>query len=113
MYGICLVWQMPWHALLAQQTCMWVWVPYVPWLVFCLQLKATAEKLAFLRQVAIFEGSNTRQLTQLHFVLEKCAVQRGHVIMMEGQPCAGRFCIVTGQVTILARNPSSPPALPG
>ena len=77
---------------------------------WCLQLKATAEKLAFLRQVAIFEGSNSRQLTQLHFVLEKCTVQRGHVIIMEGQPCAGMFFIVTGQVNILARKPSLPSA---
>ena len=72
-----------------------------------MQLKATAEKLAFLRQVAIFEGSNSRQLTQLHFVLEKCTVQRGHVMIMEGQPCAGMFFIVTGQVNILARKHSS------
>ena len=73
-----------------------------------MQLKATAEKLAFLRQVAILEGSNSRQhLTQLHFVLEKCTIQRGHVIIMEGQPCAGMFFIVTGQVAILARRPTS------
>lgn len=51
----------------------------------------------------IFEGSNSRQLTQLHFVLEKCTVQRGHIIILEGQPCAGMFFIVGGQVTILAR----------
>ena len=80
-----------------QQACWLCW----------LQLKATAEKLSFLRQVAILEGSNSRQhLTQLHFVLEKCIVQRGHVIIMEGQPCAGMFFIVTGQVAILARRPS-------
>ncbi|KAL0026691.1 hypothetical protein WJX79_004506 [Trebouxia sp. C0005] len=48
-----------------------------------MQLTATAEKLAFLRQVPIFEGSNSRQLTQLHFVLEKCTVQRGHIIILE------------------------------
>ena len=68
-----------------------------------LQLKATAEKLAFLRQVPILEGSNSRQLTQLHFVLEKCAVQRGHVFIMEGQPCAGMCFMVSGKVNILAR----------
>ena len=34
-------------------------------------------------------------------------MQRGHVIIMEGQPCAGMFFIVTGQVAILARRPSS------
>ena len=68
-----------------------------------LQLTATAEKLAFLRQVPIFEGSNSRQLTQLHFVLEKCTVQRGHIIILQAQPCAGMFFIVTGQVSMLAR----------
>lgn len=72
-----------------------------------LQLTATAEKLAFLRQVPIFEGSNSRQLTQLHFVLEKCTVQRGHIIILEGQPCAGMFFIVTGQVIMLARATAS------
>ncbi len=68
-----------------------------------MQLTATAEKLAFLRQVPIFEGSSSRQLTQLHFVLEKCSVQRGHVVILEGQPCAGMFFIVKGQVNVLAR----------
>jgi len=72
-----------------------------------LQLTATAEKLAFLRQVPIFEGSNSRQLTQLHFVLEKCTVQRGHIIILEAQPCAGMFFIVTGQVSMLARAAAS------
>ena len=72
-----------------------------------LQLTATAEKLAFLRQVPIFEGSNSRQLTQMHFVLEKCTVQRGHIIILEGQPCAGMFFIVTGQVIVLARAAST------
>lgn len=55
----------------------------------------------------IFEGSNSRQLTQLHFVLEKCTVQRGHIIILEGQPCAGMFFIVTGQVNMLARATAS------
>ncbi|DBA81719.1 TPA: hypothetical protein ACH3X1_007456 [Trebouxia sp. C0004] len=72
-----------------------------------MQLTATAEKLAFLRQVPIFEGSNSRQLTQLHFVLEKCTVQRGHIIILEGQPCAGMFFIVNGQVIMLARATAS------
>lgn len=72
-----------------------------------LQLTATAEKLAFLRQVPIFEGSNSRQLTQLHFVLEKCTVQRGHIIILEGQPCAGMFFIVKGQVIMLGRTTAS------
>jgi len=72
-----------------------------------LQLTATAEKLAFLRQVPIFEGSNSRQLTQMHFVLEKCTVQRGHIIILEGQPCAGMFFIVTGQVSMLAQAAAS------
>lgn len=34
-------------------------------------------------------------------------MQRGHVIIMEGQPCAGMFFIVTGQVIILARKSRS------
>ncbi|DBB16255.1 TPA: hypothetical protein ACH3X3_014574 [Trebouxia sp. C0006] len=72
-----------------------------------MQLTATAEKLAFLRQVPIFEGSNSRQLTQMHFVLEKCTVQRGHIIILEGQPCAGMFFIVTGQVSMLAQAAAS------
>ena len=73
------------------------WTPHSNCQLSPLQLAATAEKLAFLRQVAIFEGSNSRQLTQLHFVLEKCCVQRGHVVIMEGQPCAGMFFLVSGQ----------------
>ncbi|KAL0051636.1 hypothetical protein WJX82_011024 [Trebouxia sp. C0006] len=79
-----------------------------------MQLTATAEKLAFLRQVPIFEGSNSRQLTQMHFVLEKCTVQRGHIIILEAMSwwglngrdgqAAGRLPGVTGkfqQVAIL------------
>lgn len=66
-------------------------------------MKLQEEMLAFLRQVSIFRGSHTKHLLQLQFALGKCTVQRGHVIVMENQPCAGMFFIQSGQVNILTR----------
>lgn len=66
-------------------------------------MKLQEEMLAFLRQVSIFKGANTKHLLQLQFVLGKCTVQRGHIIIMESQPCAGMFLIQSGQVNILTR----------
>ena len=71
------------------------------------QMKLQEEMLAFLRQVSIFKGANTKHLLQLQFVLGKCTVQRGHIIIMESQPCAGMFLIQFGQVNILTRATSS------
>lgn len=67
------------------------------------QMKLQEEMLAFLRQVSIFKGSGTKHLLQLQFALSKCTVQRGHIIIMENQPCAGMFFIQSGQVSILTR----------
>ncbi|KAK9816881.1 hypothetical protein WJX72_006671 [[Myrmecia] bisecta] len=71
------------------------------------QLKATAEKLAFFKKVAMFDGTPPRVLTQMHFLTETRAVPRGHVLCLEGQPPVGLFFIATGQVTLLARLPAS------
>lgn len=66
-------------------------------------MKLQEELLAYLRQVAIFKGSQTKHLLQLQFVLSKCTVQRGHVLLMESQPCAGMFFIQSGQVNVLTK----------
>ena len=70
-------------------------------------MKIQAEILAFLRQVSVFKGTNTKQLLQLQFVLQKCTVQRGHILIMENQPCAGMFFIQSGQIHIMTRNTGS------
>lgn len=70
-------------------------------------MKIQAEMLAFLRQVSVFKGTGTKHLLQLQFVLQKCTVQRGHILIMENQPCAGMFFIQSGQINILTRHSGS------
>lgn len=35
---------------------------------------------------------------QLHYVMDKQAVKRGHILAVEGRPCMGMYFILEGQV---------------